>query len=88
MTLSYYYRDPDGNRVELQVDEFGDWRKSTEWMHNSEQFEANQVGQFVDPDRIAADRGGGMSFEQIHAKAMAGDYGLEHTPAGFPALAS
>ena len=28
MTLSYYYRDPDGNRVELQIDAFGDWAKS------------------------------------------------------------
>ena len=32
MTLSYYYADPDGNNVELQVDCFGDWKKSTEWM--------------------------------------------------------
>ncbi len=25
MTFSYYYKDPDGNHVELQVDNFGDW---------------------------------------------------------------
>ena len=25
MTFSYYYADPDGNHVELQVDNFGDW---------------------------------------------------------------
>jgi catechol 2,3-dioxygenase len=25
MTLSSYYSDPDGNRVELQVDNFGGW---------------------------------------------------------------
>src|SRR3981189_2753243 len=28
MTLSYYYKDPDGNRVELQCDVFGDWATS------------------------------------------------------------
>ena len=28
MTLSYYYKDPDGNRVELQIDGFGDWPAS------------------------------------------------------------
>jgi catechol 2,3-dioxygenase len=28
MTLSYYYKDPDGNRVELQVDNFGGWAAS------------------------------------------------------------
>ena len=32
MTLSYYYADPDGNHVELQVDCFGDWKKSKAWM--------------------------------------------------------
>ena len=32
MTLSYYYADPDGNHVELQVDCFGDWQKSKAWM--------------------------------------------------------
>src|SRR5271167_2570533 len=32
MTLSYYYADPDGNHVELQVDCFGDWSKSKDWM--------------------------------------------------------
>jgi catechol 2,3-dioxygenase len=25
MMFSYYYRDPDGNHVELQVDNLGDW---------------------------------------------------------------
>ena len=35
MTFSYYYADPDGNNVELQVDNFGDWAKSTEWMRTS-----------------------------------------------------
>ncbi len=35
MTFSYYYADPDGNNVELQVDNFGDWRKSTEWLRTS-----------------------------------------------------
>jgi catechol 2,3-dioxygenase-like lactoylglutathione lyase family enzyme len=84
MTLSYYYRDPDGNHVELQVDCFGDWRKSKEWMHNSEEFSADPIGPFVDPDKIAADHADGMSFEEIHAKARAGGYGLEHAPLEIP----
>ena len=36
MTLSYYYRDPDGNHVELQVDVFGNWERSREWMSTSD----------------------------------------------------
>ena len=59
MTFSYYYKDPDGNRVELQVDNFGDWAKSTEWMRTSEEFAANPIGQFVDPERVAADHADG-----------------------------
>ena len=64
MTLSYYYADPDGNHVELQVDCFGDWKKSTEWMRTSDEFKANPIGVFVDPDRIAADHADGMTFER------------------------
>jgi catechol 2,3-dioxygenase len=84
MTLSYYYADPDGNNVELQVDCFGDWRKSTEWMRTSEEFKANPIGTFVDPEQIAADRAAGLSFAEIHAKAVAGGYAPEQPPVDIP----
>jgi catechol-2,3-dioxygenase len=84
MTFSYYYADPDGNRVELQVDNFGDWAKSTEWMRTSEVFEANPIGQFVDPGRVAADHAEGVSFEEIHDKATAGEYAPEQAPVEIP----
>ena len=32
LTTSMYYVDPDGNSVELQADNFGDWDASSEWM--------------------------------------------------------
>ena len=54
MTFSYYYRDPDGNHVELQVDNFGDWAKSSAYMRESPEFHEDPIGQFVDPDRVAA----------------------------------
>ena len=54
MTFSYYYRDPDGNHVELQVDNFGDWAKSSAFMREGPEFHADPIGQFVDPDRVAA----------------------------------
>jgi catechol 2,3-dioxygenase len=84
MTLSYYYADPDGNNIELQVDTFGDWARSKEWMRTSEEFKANPIGQFVDPARVAADRAEGLSFEEIHAKAMAGGYAPEQAPVEIP----
>jgi catechol 2,3-dioxygenase len=84
MTLSYYYADPDGNNIELQVDCFGDWQKSTEWMRTSDDFKANPIGVFVDPARIASDHADGMNFEEIHAKAMAGAYMPEQAPVEIP----
>ncbi len=84
MTFSYYYTDPDGNHVELQIDNFGDWAKSSEWMRSSEEFKANPIGQFVDPERVAADHADGVGFEGIHAKAMAGGYAPEQAPVEIP----
>ena len=84
MTFSYYYSDPDGNHVELQVDNFGDWAKSAEWMRTSEEFQANPIGQFVDPERVASDHAADVEFDQIHARAMAGDYAPEQAPVEIP----
>ncbi len=72
MTLSYYYKDPDGNHVELQVDAFGDWEASREWMRTSSDFHANPIGVFVEPEQIASEAAAGTPFEDIHAHAMAG----------------
>ena len=88
MTFSYYYADPDGNHVELQVDCFGDWSQSKEWMRRSEEFSANPIGVFVDPEQIAADHGDGITFAEIHAKAMAGGYAPEQAPAEIPEMSS
>jgi catechol 2,3-dioxygenase len=84
MTFSYYYADPDGNNVELQVDNFGSWEKSKEWMRTSDEFKANPIGQFVDPERVAADYADGLSFQEIHAKAMAGEYAPGQVPVEIP----
>ncbi|HLY48788.1 MAG TPA: VOC family protein [Solirubrobacteraceae bacterium] len=84
MTFSYYYADPDGNNVELQVDCFGDWNKSREWMRTSEEFKANPIGHFVDPEHVAEDWAVGISFEEIHARARAGGYAPDHAPVEIP----
>jgi hypothetical protein len=84
MTLSYYYRDPDGNRVELQVDNFGDWQASTEWMRTSPAFRANPIGVFVDPARIAEAAARGESFSEIHGRAIAGELGPAQPPIDIP----
>ena len=74
MTLSFYYVDPDGNSVELQIDNFGDWAQSKEWMRTSPDFAADPIGQFVDPDQIVAIRKAGASHADIHRRAYAGEF--------------
>lgn len=52
MTTSMYYRDPDGNKVELQIDNFPD----TESLHaffKSADFAKNPIGVDFDPDELA-----------------------------------
>jgi 2-polyprenyl-6-methoxyphenol hydroxylase-like FAD-dependent oxidoreductase/catechol 2,3-dioxygenase-like lactoylglutathione lyase family enzyme len=88
MTLSYYYADPDGNNIEMQVDCFGEWARSKEWMRSSDEFKANPIGHFVDPERIAADHADGVAFADIHAKAMAGGYAPEQAPVEIPEMSS
>ena len=48
MSTSLYYVDPDGNSVELQVDNFDDWGRSTEFMRSAPEFAADPIGT---PDR-------------------------------------
>lgn len=80
MTMSMYYADPEGNGVEIQVDAFGDWAKSTEWMWASREFSENPIGEFFDPDKVVAAREKGQSMDEIHKGAHAGDYRPENPP--------
>ena len=84
MTFSYYYKDPDGNHVELQCDVFGDWARSAEWMRTSEAFHANPIGVFVDPAQVAEAAGAGASFDEIHARAMQGEFAPAAPPVEIP----
>jgi len=84
MTFSYYYKDPDGNHVELQVDDFGDWAASGEWMRTSPDFAANPIGVFVDPAKVADAATAGASFADIHARAMAGEFTPPAPPVEIP----
>lgn len=74
MTMSFYYVDPDGNSVELQYDNFGDWKQSSEWMRTSEAFARNPIGMLVDPAQMVQARDAGTSAEELHRRAYAGEF--------------
>ena len=73
-TMSAYYTDPEGNGVEIQVDNFGSWARSKEWMWASPEFHANPIGSWVDPDKLVEARDAGLSHDEIHRRAHAGEY--------------
>jgi catechol 2,3-dioxygenase len=84
-TFSYYYRDPDGNRVELQCDCFGDWRASSEWVRTSGDLRSNPIGAFFDAERVAAAAASGEPFAEIHRRAAAGEFAPAQAPIDVPA---
>lgn len=74
MTMSMYYQDPEGNGVEIQVDGFGDWSRGKEWMWASDEFGANPIGVYFDPEKIVAARTAGLDFQEIHRRARNAEY--------------
>ena len=49
--LSFYYRDPDGNQVELQIDVFDSTQAIEEWFRTSD-FATNPIGVKFDADEL------------------------------------
>ena len=52
-TTSLYYADPDGNNVELQIDNFETAQDAEDFL-SSDAFDENPVGVLFDPDELAA----------------------------------
>jgi catechol 2,3-dioxygenase len=74
LTTSFYYVDPDGNSVELQSDNFGDWKQSSEWMRTSPDFAKNPIGVEVDPPKLIAARAAGTSLADVYRRSRAGEF--------------
>ena len=74
MTTSFYYVDPDGNSVELQVDNFGSWEQSSAWMGSAPQFAANPIGMAVDPAQMVSAHQAGATFTELHQRAYSGEF--------------
>ena len=90
VTISMYYADPDRNAVELQVDNFHDWAKSSEYMRTAREFAANPIGAPFDPGRAYDAFKAGKTHEELHRAMMAGHFMPEPPPPliGLPSGAS
>jgi catechol-2,3-dioxygenase len=63
-TISMYYKDPDANRVELQVDTLPTAEAIDTWMRSGD-FAANPIGIVFDPDELVARYEAGEPMETL-----------------------
>jgi catechol-2,3-dioxygenase len=63
-TTSMYYKDPDGNRIEFQVDNFATAEASNRWMRSGA-FQANPIGVVFDPDDLLARYESGEPIDKL-----------------------
>lgn len=90
MTTSMYYRDPDGNKVELQVDNF-DTPEEADGFMRSPLFVENPVGTDFDPDewstgilsKMHEDGTEGLSREEIRRIKTRKEIGARPRVPGF-----
>jgi catechol 2,3-dioxygenase len=77
-TTSFYYSDPDGNSVELQVDNFGDWRESVRFFRTPA-FAADPFGPGVDPEALLEQRARGVDSGELVRRSYAGEFPVTRT---------
>jgi len=70
VTTSLYYRDPDGNFLEMQIDNFATPEQATDYMRGPE-YDADAVGPAFDVDRMIEARRDGASVAELTTRAWA-----------------
>jgi catechol 2,3-dioxygenase-like lactoylglutathione lyase family enzyme len=63
-TTSMYFRDPDGNRVEMQIDSFATAEEGQAWMRTAA-FDDNPIGVEFDPDQLVARFRAGVPVDEL-----------------------
>ncbi len=71
-SISFYYRDPDQNTNELQVDRFDDVEQLTEWFAGGD-FAENPIGVDLDPEKLWAALRSGASHDEVFRRSRAGE---------------
>ncbi|KYG29052.1 hypothetical protein ACU3L3_18150 [Priestia endophytica] len=56
------------------MDTFGDWSKSKEFMKKSPTFAKKPMGKYIDVEKVLVAREQGLSANEIHERAYAGEY--------------
>ncbi|KAK7905501.1 hypothetical protein LTR67_000224 [Exophiala xenobiotica] len=74
-TTSIYYKDPDGNMIETQVDNFDDPDEATKFME-SKYFNENPIGADFDPEDHIKRLSAGESEAELKKRVEIGPRGL------------
>ncbi|KLO31356.1 biphenyl 2,3-dioxygenase [Mycolicibacter heraklionensis] len=77
VTTSLYYRDPDRNFVELQIDNL-DPQAATDYMMHSPEYADDSYGPAFDPEAMLVARRAGAGVEELTSRAWALQAGLPH----------
>jgi catechol-2,3-dioxygenase len=78
-TLSIYYRDPDGNNLETQIDSFDTPEEATAAML-TEDFKVNPFGVDFDPEDYIEKLKQGVPVKQLLERPVIGPRGIETIP--------
>lgn len=74
-TTSIYYKDPDGNQIETQVDNFDSIEEADRFMASKE-FAENPIGTDFDPDELIKRLKAGEDHASIKKRIESGPRGL------------
>ena len=80
-----YYRDPDGNQLETQVDNFDNADDATAMM-SGPLFEENSLGVDIDPEELCAAIERGEDEAELKKYKTAGPRGPEDIPNIFESI--
>jgi catechol-2,3-dioxygenase len=75
ITISIYYEDPDGNRLETQVDCFDNVDEATDFMSTKE-FQQNPIGSDFDPEDLVRRLQSGEDHASIKKRIEVGSRGV------------
>lgn len=73
-TTSVYYKDPDGNAIETQVDNFDTVEEANEFM-TSKCFQENPIGTDIDPNELLRQLEGGAAEKALKRRI---EIGIRH----------
>ena len=77
-TTSMYYNDPDGNKIEMQVDNFDTVEEANDFM-TSKYFAENPIGTDFDPEELVKKVEAGENHAAIKKRVEIGPRGLANS---------